>query len=156
MFRPNSIPPEERYKNIGGWLLLFCICLIVFPIINLIQTSQFFRELGFYYYEYPTYFRTAFIDYIIFVGLMILAIIAGIAIIRKRVHGVKTAKLFLFLFFLYSLFKVFLSYSSGDQELINENLIYCIKTTAYFVVWTLYLYRSERVKYTFSVEQPSD
>lgn len=147
----NSIPNEEKYRNIGGWLLLFSVVLIVGPIINFIETFKLFFDILEWYNVNFFNFISAIIDYIIFASLMILAIASGVAILSKKAIGIKTAKIYLFLWLLYSISKVIFSYAYGNQELFGESVIFCFKTTGYSAIWILYLFKSERVKYTFNL-----
>ncbi|MDK2907638.1 MAG: hypothetical protein PWQ87_96 [Candidatus Woesearchaeota archaeon] len=118
---------KNELKNIGGWLLFFIITLVfINPIFNLfiiLSECQFYTIL----------------EIIESFAFLSLSILAGIFLWTKKPFGVKFTKIFLITTLILNIANavIFLDY------------YLFFNGTVYFIIWILYLNKSERVKQTY-------
>jgi hypothetical protein len=96
----NNSVQQEKYKDVGGWLLLLCFGLTIgAPARTLYNLFSSYNETSQYAELFPGLLNIIYIDSIISVLLMVLSVRAGLALWTIKPGAVKTAKNY-FLFFL--------------------------------------------------------
>lgn len=154
---PTSTSPAEepRYRGVGGWLLLFCIGLIVLtPLITLSRLVASYGEAAPYLHQFPGLMVVTVIDTLLCIGLMAFSIYAGTALWRIRPGAVRTAKRYLLCFLGYQAVAAILPFMAGLPPEANGAMIEPIVTNAFrgvlFVaIWHSYLNKSKRVSATY-------
>jgi hypothetical protein len=147
--------PLERYKSVGGWLLLLCFALTIgTPLRTLFNLITSYRETSPYFDLFPGLQNLLYIDGFVSIVLIILSIRAGIALIRIKPGAVKTAKNYLLIFLGYSVIAVFLPFTAGLPSEANDAMIPEIAKSAvqslfFFGIWYWYLNVSKRVEATY-------
>lgn len=143
-------------EGVGGWLLVLCIVLTIgTPFVaahNLISNYQQASSE----FEYVRGLE----EYLFFVtGLRLFLVIfsmhAGISLWTERVHAVRTAKLYLWLFLTALMAGIVMLFVMVDwpeermETLLREVAIEVGQSLIFFAVCYLYLTRSKRVKATY-------
>ncbi|MBN1384163.1 MAG: trypsin-like peptidase domain-containing protein [Elusimicrobia bacterium] len=136
-----KIEENLKYKDVGGWLLFFCISLtIINPLYNLVEIINMLKSFTVF----------VFIGSIFDIGLSIYGIYAGMSLWKIRPHAVKTAKRFLLVSLIYVVSITVLLIILG---IINEEFIkIATRSVVYFIIWYSYLSKSKRVKETYGLD----
>jgi Protein of unknown function (DUF2569) len=139
----DSLGPEGRRPElygVRGWLLFLCITLMVFlPIQIAAMLFVIFRS------------TTAASLQVLVLGLPVviaanaLGVVAGILLYREKPLGVRLAKIWCGLTILLSVLVVI-----GDPQAVVNSPITVLRTAGLQTAWLVYLYRSERVRNTYS------
>jgi hypothetical protein len=151
-----QVTDPEKYKKIGGWLLVLCVILIfVSPITNTYSLWVSFKTLS-HFFEYPLVEIYAYSYAILNIGLIVLSIRAGVALNEKKTNCIKTTKNYLKIylaFFLISTISFFFIAVPPELEpqITGEFLMEIIRPFIFFYIWYSYLNKSERVRLTYSV-----
>lgn len=118
---------KENLKDVGGWLLFFIITLVIIsPLFNL---YLLFSQIDF----------LMFTDIIEMLASISLFILTGIFLWTKKPYAVQFAKVFLITTFIVNIVSSFLL----------SDFSYIAQGTIYFIIWILYLNKSERVKQVY-------
>lgn len=145
---------DARYKGVGGWLLFFCLSLVVLsPLIAVIGVILNYELLNSYGDRLMTWLT---IDSIIDVALAVFSIYGGIMLWKVKPNAVRTAMIFLGFLICCNLFKlilldVFNSVLPSMLQGSGEALRRLFSSFIFSAVWFLYLVFSKRVKATFGV-----
>lgn len=152
----NSIKTEDsfRFYKVGGWLLFFCITLVLIQPIMVLFSFFIIRSDSIIPSDLELY---NIIDMILQIAITIYAIYVGIQLILLKPHAVKTAKIYLKVNLGFAGFYIILPYILGISNiyldaLLSLNLRNLIGTALYFSIWYSYLIKSVRVKLTYDVE----
>ena len=148
----DEVQISEKYKGVGGWLLLFCIGLIVFgpllfcsSIANLTPSTIPINSLR----------ALVRIDLFCSALLMLLGMAVGIGLIKNKTsEAVKFAKAYLIIRLAYALGSIPLPYlldlpSDIAARFVASLIGNAIAIIIYFAIWYLYLSKSKRVKATY-------
>lgn len=120
---------DVKLEKIGGWLLFFIITLIIIsPLFNVL--SGIFTS---------TSVLDVVLNSIDILPAISLSILAGIFLLKKKPYAVKFTKIFLITTLILN---VVISLIFSDFGSIFSGSLY-------FVIWTLYLYKSKRVKHIY-------
>jgi hypothetical protein len=129
-----KIAKESESKDISGWIVLFLFSLlIVNPIILIIEFATSFVESA-----SKSFFEIY--GFIEIFGMIGLSVCAGIFLLIKTHYAVKFAKTLLITTFVLGLINSILYFVFDDLW----------GSFIYFIVWTLYLYNSKKVKAIYS------
>jgi hypothetical protein len=145
----------KNQKEVGGWLLLFCISLtILSPLITIYTFITSYGATYTLFDEFPGLESILIVDGILSSFVMFFSIRAGIALWKIAPNAVKTAKNYLLIYLGYSAIAVFLPYMAGlpsyaNDEMLPETLLGIFRTLIYFGIWYSYLNVSVRVKETY-------
>jgi hypothetical protein len=148
---------DEKFKKVGGWLLLFCITLIVFmPLFSAYNLIINFNDSIYFdlFTTYPNWLIISVIDIIVVVGLIFFSIYAGIALLRIKQNAVSIAKKYLITYLLYGIISSFFPFLAGfPSESYDDFISMAVRgifgTLIYFAVWYDYLRKSKRVSRTY-------
>jgi len=154
-----SIPldeqPKKRLKGIGGWLLFFCLTLIIFNPLALLSNVMGYGEVSKYFNQLPEVKTLVLVDLAISITLTIFSIITGILLLQLRQNAVKIAKILLLTLLLYVIIIYLLQYillpSDITQVAVKHSIMYAVRNIVYFIIWYSYLNVSKRVKNTFNI-----
>jgi hypothetical protein len=133
---PNLMPPAMllgRQKEIGGWLMFFCILLIVVaPLFVMLMTWS--ADPG------PDK-----ASYIVWAGL---GVLVGIMIWNLYRHS------FVWLWIYFGITALLIAMRIADFAILQSNrnfhdIILVFRSVIYFIAWFLYFKHSDRVKTTF-------
>ena len=159
-----SVKIDKKYKRVGGWLLLFCLSLVIFiPAISFFNIATGLQDSIDYnlFSLFPKFLILSIFDIIISIGLIIFAIIAGFELIMIRQNAVSIAKKFLIIYLLYGILinfgLYFVDLPFGSYSYINSQVGRNIFTSLiYFGIWYSYLSSSKRVKMTYQFQNVQD
>ena len=147
--------PLEKYKRVGGWLLLLCFALTIgSPLRTLYNLITSYNQTSPYFDQFPGLQNLLYIDGFLSVVLIVLSIRAGIALWSIKPGAVKIAKNYFLIFLGYSLIAVFLPFTAGLPTEANDAMIPevakgAIQSLFYFGIWYWYLNVSKRVEATY-------
>lgn len=152
---------KGKLKGIGGFLLLFCLSLIIFnPLFQLAYIGGY-TEASKYFSKLPGLKTLMIIDLSWGIPLIIFGIVAGIRLLQLMPNAVKIAKIFLATTVIFSgikaLYYIFY-YSKAlpggiSYEMIRQCTTGSVRTIVFCVIWYSYLNVSKRVKNTFNIAQ---
>lgn len=145
---PSSVPDEQKYKGVRGWLLLFCIGLtILAPIRAMVETSSSYKMFSDYFGRVPNLQAFWITLTLLNVGLTIYGVVVGVNLWRVRSGAVRDAKRFLWCLLAFSAGALFLPILFG----VPVASIAYVKPAGIlaFFVWFFYLKKSKRVKATY-------
>ncbi len=153
---PPPLPPKAsgrpEYKGVGGWLLFFCLSLVVFnPLMTLGNLASGYIQAAQYFDRAPILRVIAVNDALLSIGLIGFGIYAGVGLWRIRSGAVSTAKRYLLCSLGYCAFTASVPFmvgspSAADHIAIIPNIT---RGVGYFAIWYLYLSESRRVKATY-------
>lgn len=144
---------EERYKGVGGWLLLLCINLaildpaaIVLGVFGALPLADF--------QKYPEMQRFMVISGGCRLALAAFSVYAGTALWRIQRDAPNTARRYFQAAAIYSAFALLLPGIVGlpnelYAEMAGASLVSSLVTLCYVAAWYLYLGKSKRVRATF-------
>lgn len=144
---------EERLKGIGGWLLFFCITLIVLTPLYTIKGVMDYGKAIKHFNQFSGIKAILFIDLALSITLMSFSIFAGVIILQLRNNAVKIAKIYLLTMLAFSFISAILLVVGLPSE-VTRAIIYdivgdIVRSLGYFLIWYFYLNDSKRVKNTF-------
>jgi len=150
-----KIVEYPQYDKVGGWLLLFCLSLILFtPLDTIFTISKSWGIAARLFETYPT-FRGMFIfDTILGIGLAAFSIYAGMLLLIINLKAAKVAKIFLLVEWSVTIIEPFLFFSVGFSREIREAFfgnmrLFFFRNLFYVGIWYVYLIKSKRVKGTY-------
>ena len=152
---------KDQIKGVEGWLLVFCMTLMLGP-------------LAYLFYDITAYFETKdqvnwiplkdtilIIDLILTIIISCLGIYAGWSLWKISSNAISITRLYLNSILAYSLFFLFLitiiftvskiPFNTISQNIYGVVVKETISSLAYVIIWKLYLKNSERVKNTFGL-----
>jgi len=142
-----SSAPQHASRGVAGWLLFFCLGLTFIAPITQAHTAisalgNLVKSPGL---QLATMVRLTFV-FVIYSGLSIYSLVAGLVLWRENPKGVWLAKAYLILSSLLpiGLFTV-LALAGRKVDLLDIVL----RRLIYSLIWYAYLVRSERVKATY-------
>jgi len=144
---------EFKYTNVGGWLLLFCLYIIlVSPIVGIILDINNFKNIKEIKIDlsnntnFMNMLGIGFID----IGLLIYGIYTGIALIKLRPRAVKIAKKYLLICLGIQILMITLI---PQFIIVNPaNLVKIALWRSIFIIcWYFYFKRSVRVNLTYKI-----
>ena len=119
---------ENKYKGVGGWLLLFCVGLTILSPLNLLLEIS--KESGF---TFVVIFDICLICFCIYTGFCLWTV---------RPNAVKLAKIYLIILFIIGILAIIGSKSSEEYGV-------SFRTILASIIWFSYFYKSKRVKATY-------
>jgi len=164
VFKKESLEQDkkEQINGVEGWLLVFCMTLMLGP-------------FAYLYYDINTYFEIKdqhviwipfkdtilIIDLIITIVISCLSVYAGWSLWKISSNAISITRLYLNSVLAYSLFIFFLitiifiaskiPFNTISLNIYGVVIKDTISSIAYVIIWKLYLKNSERVKNTFTV-----
>ncbi len=142
-------------QGVGGWLLLFCLGLIVFfPLFTLNNLVSSHRTALSLASRYPGLLVVTLVDGALSLAMVAFSIYAGVSLWRIRPGAVRTAEIYLLCYLCYQGIAAVLPYLAGLPSLANrtmsaETAMQAVRALGYVGIWTLYLRKSERVRATY-------
>lgn len=152
---------EERYKGVRGWLLLFCVILLVFiPLGGVLNFVAGYRLSSIFFTDYPGLLYAAIIDGLLTLALVSFSMYAGIALWTLRPNAPKIAQSFLMAALGYQVVAFFLPLLTGlPNDLVGEAMqeggLNVFKTMVSITIWSAYLHKSKRVRATYQATASS-
>ena len=146
--------------GIGGWLLFFCLVLIVFtPLIGIFVLATAYAGFSPFFDLFPGLRVIMIIDSILSTTMMCFGIYAGISLWKRRKGAVQSAKRYLIALLIYAGVALFLPFMAGLPSPANQAMqagavIEGFRSILFFVIWYTYLNKSKRVRNTFA--EPGD
>lgn len=136
--------PQVGPKGVGGWLLVFCLFLLLWQPISLgLVAASSMRAIS---------YRGVSLGLVLILRLVVTAfgIAAGIALLNLRATAVAMAKASLVTSALVDVF-VYATPYFPNNRLPGYTPLYVAWSLAYNGAWLMYLLRSRRVRNTFGV-----
>jgi len=152
---PNAqyAPQPNQYKGVNGWLVLFCIELILLnPAATLTESLYWLSVTTIYARMVFGFAVTLYISIVIHALVSLLGVIAGLFLLAVKPYAIKLAKAyFIALVIYYILSAGLLSLSSGIAAGRVAVILWRwqIWSFVFVVVWYSYLKKSKRVKATY-------
>jgi hypothetical protein len=150
-----SVSVDNHYYGVKGWLLLFCLSLVLFnPLFTLYNLITVYIEASSLYYRYPGLEKLFYIDLSLSIALTAFSIYSGLKLLFIKPNAVKIAKQYLIAFTVYTIVASFLPFmvdlpNSITNELTGEIAIGVVRSFIYAGVWYSFLIHSKRVKATY-------
>jgi len=144
-----------QYDKVGGWLLLFCLSLLLFsPLMLYPGLSELWDAAGQLFGRYPAFRKMVIFDTILNIGLAVFGIYTGILLLIINLKAVKVAKIYLLVGLVVLIIEPFLFFSVGfpsqvSEAAFREGLKGSFRALIYVVIWYAYLIKSKRVKGTY-------
>jgi len=157
-----TVEQQSSLKGVGGWLLFFCVYLIVVaPLMSLPFIIDYIVETRDDFNLYPGVGTILDIDLVLNILMLFYGIYVGINLLRIRPDAVRSAILYLNVIILYMIAAFIIiiivlqiSEPSFNQVILNT-LGYIMKETIFsiglVIIWISYMKNSERVKNTYGV-----
>lgn len=137
-------PVNQAPRGISGWLLLFCLLLLVWQPVSLgLVASSVLDALA---------LRGLPLALVLVMRILVAAfgIAAGLALLARRAGAVTMAKVSLAASAATDVF-VYTTPFFPNNRPPGDSALVVAASLAYYGVWMMYLFRSKRVKNTFSV-----
>jgi hypothetical protein len=153
--QPAAPLTEPKFKEVGGWLLFFCLTLTVFsPLSTIITLVSAYSGSSRVADRFPGLMVVTDIDMFLSFGLMAFSVYAGVSLWRVMPAAVRTAKRYLLCLLAYAVVATILPFMAGLPSYVNEAMIERVfigafRTVVYVAIWYAYLNNSTRVKATF-------
>ncbi len=152
---------KSSLKGVEGWLFFFCMLLILAPFMELPYIILYYIDTYSNIQRYP-FFETALnIDIVISILISFYGIYAGINLWRIHPNAIKSANLFLNLYFAYTVVAFItiaailqtsnLPFNQVTQTAFGYLLQDTIRSITFLLIWKSYLKNSERIKNTYVV-----
>ena len=148
----DALEKEDKYKKVGGWLLIFCLSLVVVqPLMAIITMITLIEGI------FPSIVLKYFlIDCLIQMAVTLYGVYVGIQLFKLKSNAVSVAKTYLIVSVAVCLISVFLPYvmdvsSYLSADIMAANIRGMIRSVIYFAIWTSYFNKSRRVKITFNL-----
>jgi hypothetical protein len=154
-YASTSVAIDQKYKGVGGWLLLLCLGLTVFgPIMTIVNLGIGYSEYSAVFDRFPGIKRITIIDTLLSLGLMAFSIYAGMGLWSIRPGAVQMAKRYLLTFLGYLPISAVLPFMAGLPSAANNTMLAAvapgiIKGVIGFIIWYSYLNNSKRVRATY-------
>lgn len=148
--------PLDKYRGVGGWLLLLCFALTIgSPLRTIYNLITSYNETSQYFNQFPGLQSVFYIDGLLSAVIMALSIRAGIALWSIKHRAVNIAKNYLLILLGYSVIAVFLPFAAGLPSDVNDAMVPevakgAIQSLFFIGVWYWYLNVSKRVKETYT------
>ncbi|MFC2131817.1 DUF2569 family protein [Bacteroidota bacterium] len=148
-----TVPKDIQYQKVGGWLMFFCISLIVFQPFGAI--IMILNILGQFYI--PSSLKSYYLaDGLIQIAMAFYAIYTGTQLMQIKPGAVDIAKKYLKVLFGVAAINLILPYVFGlpllhTGDVTSDNFRFLISTAIYYWIWNSYLNKSERVKVTYDL-----
>ena len=136
-------PSGAQPAGIGGWLLVLCVLLVGWqPFSTAIVAASTVSSLGFY--GLP-------VTLVLVARVLVTAfgVAAGLALIGRRTGAVTMAKASLAASAATDLFVYTTPYFPNNRAP-GDTTLYVIALLTYYIIWLAYLFRSKRVRNTFT------
>jgi len=144
-----------QYDKVGGWLLLFCLSLLLFsPLMLYIRLSETWDAAGPLFERYPAFREMVTFDTILNIGLAAFGFYTGILLLVISLKAVKVAKIYLLVGLFVFIIEPFLFFSVGFPSEVSEAAFWealkgSFQGFIYVIIWYAYLIKSKRVKGTY-------
>lgn len=144
---------SKELKGIGGWLLFFCLTLILFTPLQSLKGIMDYGNVSKYFQNFPELKTFILIDLAMGIPIIIFSIITGILLLQIRQNAVKIAKIYLLTNLLYSIISFIFPFiilpSNLTQVMVGDLTKDTVRSIGYVIIWFSYLNASKRVKNTF-------
>ena len=146
---------EEELVGVGGWLVLFCLVILVFS-----PARAAFSLYGFYTSVVSSLYTNTSVQYIFAavvlptVALMLFSMYCGIQLWMVKKGAVEVTKIFLITYMVVNTLSLFIVFSGGftpeSFNILTSKLLFpYVQSCIFFGVWFSYLNMSKRVKNTY-------
>ncbi len=150
---------QSSLRGVEGWLLVFCMFLILTPFMELPYIIIYYIDTSSYLQWYPALETVINIDIVLSFLIFLYGIYAGINLWRIHPNAIRSANLYLNFLLAYSIiffFTAFLiltdvPYNQVTQEVFGYILYDTIGSITFILIWKSYLRNSKRVKITYMV-----
>ena len=156
---------KEQIKGVEGWLLVFCMTLMLGPLAYLFYDITAYFEIKDQVNWIPLKDTILIIDLILTIIISCLGVYAGWSLWKISSIAISITRLYLNSILAYSLFFLFLitiiftvskiPFNTISQNIYGVVVKETISSLAYVIIWKLYLKNSERVKNTFGLSVSS-
>jgi len=158
---PGNQPDSTEYRGVKGWLLFFCIVLVILgPLYTLGNLANGYSAASRLADRLPGLMTATIIDTIVSLAVMMLGMFAGICLWTERPNAVAIAKAFLVVRLVYSVFAISLFMAilppAASDRFLPSATISVVKTLFFVGFWYAYLRRSKRVRATYSGSESDD
>lgn len=149
------VPSDPAAVKVGGWLMLFCITLVLVNPIQLLGglLSTDLRDTAVVFDQFPFLAVLGIVESVGDVLLAMFSIYAGVQLLGRKRNAVRTAKLFLIVGVTYTLISYALTVAAVPQsmraEVVSDLSRGLGRPLVYAGIWFTYLSRSKRVRETF-------
>ncbi len=147
---------KAAVAGVNGWLLLFCISLlIVNPLFAISGGISDYKDLLQYVSVIPGVVPFLISTTIIRTAMAMFSIYAGYSLLKISHNTIRISKMCLLSLLISSILinfspSIFLPLPSEDiSEMNMAALKYSLRSFVYFIIWYLYLVKSKRVKNTY-------
>jgi len=164
VFKKENLDREDKklqIKGVEGWLLVFCMTLMLGPLAYLFYDINDYFEIKDQVNWIPLKDPILIIDLIITIIISCLSIYAGWSLWKISANAISITRLYLNSVLAYSLFFLFIitivftvskiPFNTISQNIYGVVVKETISSLVYVVIWKLYLKNSERVKNTYNV-----
>jgi hypothetical protein len=151
---------QQKYTNVGGWLLFFCISLTI--IVPLFQFVAVLADIGVAvkFSGAPLTQGILMFDAVLNMGVLAICIYAGVHLWEVKPNGVKLAKFALGAILIYGVISIPLTFlfvanlpsESSSYDIGTQVGTSMIRTFIYVGTWYSYLEKSVRVRQTFGFQ----
>lgn len=143
-----------KYKGVKGWLLFYCITLIVFQPFIMIGALLYIEEITSLFPYFPGVQTVLIIDTILSLCVLGFGIYSAILLIKIKDNAISTVKKFLVTALIYNFISSVLFFASGlppevIEAMAGEIILDLIPGLIYFFIWYSYFNKSKRVKATY-------
>ncbi|MBU3978521.1 DUF2569 domain-containing protein [Patescibacteria group bacterium] len=146
----DRLQSKPKFKKIGGWLLGFCLILIVItPMATIINLVSAYEENA-----------LRLIEILVNAGLAVFSVYAGILLWQIRPEAVKVTKIFLIvnwalrsMFAYWDIIRLITNKVASTSPQWLDASLSAIGPMIFLAIWMAYLDRSERVKETYRLDQ---
>jgi hypothetical protein len=150
---------KKEVKGVEGWLLFFCLMLLLGPIAYLPYNINTYLEIKDEMNWIPLKDLINNIDLIATILISCISVYAGWQLWKINPGAIKTTKTYLNIVLVYSMFFFFIitiifsfsnmPFNSISQNIFGDIIRETISSITYVIIWNLYLKNSERVKNTY-------
>jgi hypothetical protein len=147
--------PQAKKCKIRGWLLLFCLSLVIFsPLRSIYELTIIFIEISPYFQHVPGLLNLFISNIIANAFLIIFAVRSGLMLWQCNPFAVSAAKNYMKMLIMMNIASLFFPFLFIDYELANEMLPEIIADMLdpiiFVAIWYPFLNMSKQVKQTFS------
>jgi len=144
---------RKKYARVGGFLILFCLSLLIFPAFAVYGYVSFFKNLALLSGNISVLALMAF-HLLMDTLLMLFATFVGWALVKVKPWAAAAAKVFLVVQLVVPCLQVTLSlfiafFLNLPMVMAVEKFTNLLRPIVYFIVWFLYFLFSRRVKATY-------
>jgi uncharacterized Zn finger protein (UPF0148 family) len=162
VFKKENLDREDKklqMKGVEGWLLVFCMTLMLGPLAYLFYDINSYFEIKDQVNWIPLKETILIIDLILTIIISCLSVYAGWSLWKISSNAISITRLYLNSVLAYSLFFLLLitiifmvskiPFNTISQNIYGVVVKETISSLAYVIIWKLYLKNSERVKNTY-------